>query len=869
MRNIRTQLYLTYVAYLSFASAGTLLAKAQPTWLPADPRSFSPQPEHAPHTTNESHGTIDTDVPQDALVEEIDLHGAAPLLDRQIRRQLSVLPGDALSQEQLEAQIHRLKDFYERQGFFGTTIRYHAHWDAYNSGALVDYYINRGKSFRWGRLNVGGNALLPIGRIRSIFSEWGYYSPRSVREGIKQLATLCHSKGYPKARVQVVRLDPDFAHWRMNMALLITPGPKFEARFEGNQQLNTADLETYLTFIDDARVDSYAIEQSVAQVTQRYIDRGFLDARVTAEHTLASEDRDIVTFHISEGPRRTIWGVHFTGNRERSHGTLLTKILTQPLGFMERGTLNPKVLEEDRHAIVEYYQQEGFLDAHVDTPTVTSMNHDRSMLVTIPVVEGKMHRVGAVQFVGSNADDYDGLMERLSLKAGAPLNQGHLATDLQSVRIYFEDHGYPYADVTQLVTDDPELHRPNIVYHITPGPQVHIGTISVQGDFLTSQRAIFQALHIQEGDLYSDRAITESQMNLRRLGVFRSVAFDRAGLQTHRTVVDIAIRLEEERPFTVDIDAGYSTDTKFTGAMSFVNSNSFGWAKRTQFLLLGGERRARAEISWIDPRLLRTDLLLIGKTWIDRNKDVAFDVAQVGGSLGVYRQYHRTGFVVRYQLVRNRLLGGDPALADQEARRGTIMSQFTAGLTFDTRNNYSNPSRGIYAFAEGDVFNELKGARADFVRVRGGVTHYYDIWHNLIFNQTARIGGIQTIGAANIPITERFFLGGDDTIRGFSEDRVGTLDTNGDPLGGKVRWIYNADLSLPLFWGLRGATFFDIGSLTNSFPEINNETIRTSAGFGLRYVTPIGPLRAEWAWKLDRRDGEAAGRLHFTFGHIF
>lgn len=811
----------------------------------------------------------DPAIPAHALIEEIALSGTFPFLDRQVRRHISLRPGDPFDPATLAEQVTRMKEFYEREGYFGTEITTTTRWRPYTQGVIVTFAIRRSHGLRWGKIQLEGNSLIPPGRIHSVFSVWDFYSPRRMKDGVRRLAQLYQRRGYPKARVRVGSLTPDLAKRLMHVTLVVTEGPHLAVDFVGNEHLPDGMLRNVVTFFKEGRLDPFEVEQSVAALQRRYLERGFADVTIRAERAALDPTHERVVFHIVEGPRRTIWGIDFSGNKERGNGALRAQMLSQPLSLFSRGALNRELLREDLTAIEDYYHREGFLDTTLGEPQIRLRNADRSFHIDIPVNEGPRYTIGRVTFTGNLHAPHHDMLERLALRPNAPADRSRLAEDAQAVALFFDDHGYPHAHIEQIVTVDHSAAQLHVEYRIQEGPPVHIGAITISGDFLTSQRAIRQALTVKEGDLYSDRKILDSQLNLRRLGAFRNVAFERHGLEEQRDTVDLQIRIEEEKPFMVDVDLGYATDTGFSGALQFTNLNSFGWAKRSQLSLLGGNRRARAELAWIDPRLLSTDLLLTTSAWIDRNQDIAFDVVQAGGAVGLYRQYHRTGFVLRYKLARNRLLGGDPAQADLEGRRNTTISQLTAGITFDTRNNFANPTRGLYCYGEADLYNELRGSRADFVRLRGGVNHYLRLWRGLLLSQSGRVGGIQPIGPANIPITERLFLGGDDTIRGFSEDRVGPLNAAGDPLGGNMQWVYNAELSIPLFNNFRAATFFDIGSLTNTFSEINSATIRNAVGVGLRYTTPVGPLRAEYAHKLDPQPGESSGRFHFTFGHLF
>lgn len=799
-------------------------------------------------------------------IGEIFIHGNYPILEERVRRQLSIRPGDIFNAREVSAQRERIKAFYAREGFFGSQVTARSRWQEYLGEMQVHYHIRRGKRLRWGTLTVEGNTALPAGRFQTAYPMWEYYNPHDIRKSLGQLAMAYHKRGYPKARVRVIKMDPDFARGRMDLWLRVIEGPKLEVVFTGNTAIPAYRLRRALTFFTEGRYDRYEIEESVKKLTELYAERGYPDAQIAWERNRHADPHLRITFPIVEGPKRTIWQVRFRGNQERGRGSLQQQMLTRPLSISSKGTLNPRTLDEDVRALRGYYRDEGFLDARVGPAVIEHHSNGRFFDVAVEVAEGQAYRIGTITFLGNFHALHDDLIKVLQLKPKAQANLKELTTDQQAVALFFNDHGHPYATVTQTPTRQAATGTVDIAYEITEGPPVTIGQIIISGDFLTSQKAILNAMKVKPGAPYSDRKILESQVQLRRLGAFRNVSIERIGLAEQRNSIHLAVHVEEERPFQLDLDVGYSTDNQITGELRFTNLNSFGWAKRTQLALIGGPKRARGEISWIDPNFALTDLLFSNSLWVDRQKDVAFDRIQAGGTVGLYRQYHRFGFHTRYLLTRNRILNG---LSADLSSRDTTMSQIAAGATYDTRNNYAHPTRGVYLFSQADFFNEIRGERADFVKLQGGASHYLHLGKGIVLSHYGRLGGIQSIGSANIPITERFFAGGDDTIRGFSEDRIGAIDANGRPVGGNVRWIYNTELSLPMGDALRAVGFLDVGSLTNSFAAIDGAAIRESAGFGLRYITPIGPIRADYGFKLDPQLGESRSRLHFTFGHVF
>lgn len=804
------------------------------------------------------------------LIGEINIHGNYPFIENRIRRHLTIRPGDPFDRAAIEAQITRLKNFYDREGYHDTTITATEEWQPYGSEMRVDFHIRKGTTYTIGTVTVRGNTVFPTGRFISAMNPWRTYTPRRARAAVAELTQLYRKRHYPKARIRLVEetLDPRFHE--VNLTLAVEEGPHVTVVYDGNRSVSDHECTKALTIFAEGRLDEFELEASAAGIRKRYRQRGFPHAAVAFERENISDQEIVVRFAIDEGPRQRVRRVDFQGNATVGADTLRGEVLTKPLSFFHKGSFDPELLAEDTKVLEQFYRHAGYLQAKVAEPIVASHPSEAALDVTIPLTEGGQYRIAEVRFEGNIHATHEALLKSCQLKPGVPADLAKSDGDREAVRLYFADRGFPYATVEQTVTVNDAATEVSIGYQITEGEFVRIGEIVIVGDFLTSQRTIRRAMTVKPGDPYSERKIIESQQGIRRLGAFRTVATEPVELHPGTTVVPLRVRVEEEKPHVVDIDAGYSTDQGLTGSLGYTNINSFGWAKRTQFRLTGGREFSRGELGWIDPRFLGRDLQWTTNTWLQYENKAAFDYVQAGGGFGLFRQFHRFGFYTRYKLERNYFLAGDSAAADAESLRDNTISTVGLGASFDTRNNFADPTRGIFVSGGADFFNEIKGPQANFVHLHGGISHHWAPVKGLVLSQYGRLAGITPFGDnVSVPSNKLLFLGGDYTIRGFAEESIGPLDAAGRATGGRIRWIYNAEVTARLANGFKAVGFFDIGSLTNAFRDISNATTRESIGFGLRYMTPVGPLRADYGFKLDRQPGESVGRFHFTFGHLF
>jgi len=375
---------------------------------------------------------------------------------------------------------------------------------------------------------------------------------------------------------------------------------------------------------------------------------------------------------------------------------------------------------------------------------------------------------------------------------------------------------------------------------------------------------------IKAGHPFSYQKISDSQLALRRLGAFNSVNIETIGLTEKQDVVNLRVKVEEQKPLVLDFELGYSTNTGFTGTMLFNNFNSFGLAKRSTLRLTGGRELSRGEAAWNDPRFLGTDLEMAASSWLQYEDEKVYTYVQGGGGFGFFRRFHRTGLTAKWELMRNYFVKGDSNAADANSLRDTTISKITLSGSFDTRNNFANPSKGIFALAGTDFYNEIRGKHANFVRFKTAFGIYKGFVRYFVLANELRFDRIETFGHnVSVPTNELLLLGGDDTIRGFARNSLGPTNAAGKPVGGRTRGIYNAELRFNVIKNFQLAGFFDAAFLVNNFTDINNANIRRSAGGGIRYITPVGPLRADYGVILDRKPGESFGRFHFTFGYIF
>lgn len=811
-------------------------------------------------TTPSASGTaVDFYLQEAIIIGDIEIMGNYPYVEPKIKKYLTIRPGDMYTRPRIDDQMKRIKEFYEREGFFNTVVTTKEAWNEANKDVTVTFKIKHGSLLRYRDIIVTGSATYPKGRMVSAINPLRPYKPRNFNDAIRKVSDFYRRHGYPRARVEVVSKDFDVETGRVDVNIRITEGPHVKVKFDGNHRISTRKLKKELTIFEEGSFDEYELEATADAILDLYHKNGFVDASVSFSRSEKENGDIIISFQTKEGPKQKIRTIKFSGNKA-FHGQRLKKQMKT------RDVYNEKRLADDLKAIKKYYNSEGYPDAAVGG---TSVAEELGRLnIEIPITEGDRKIIKDVSFSGGSSFESKVLSKQLKNTVRHAVDTTSLEDDKQTLLIFYADHGYPYAEIKQAV----EYGETSAVvkYEIIEGPIVKIGQILVLGNQLTSTRAIKKALGIKEGEPFSYQKITDGQIALRRLGAFNAISADTIGLNEREETVHLRVKVEEQKPLVLDFEAGYSTDERYSGTISLTNFNTFGLAKRSNLKLTGGRELSRAETNWTDPKFAGSDLEMTVSSWLQYEDKNVYNYTQAGGGFGFFRRYHRTGLLAKWELTRNYFIQGDSVAADADSLRDNTISKVSLSASFDTRNNFADPTRGIFAMMTSDFYNEIRGKEANFVKLRWFFGQYIGFLKYLSLANNIRIDRLQEIGNnLSIPTNELFALGGDDTLRGFSEDRLGPVNATGQPTGGRVRWIYNSELRMKVFRNWKVAGFYDTGALVNEFNQIDLGSVRQSAGVGLRYMTPVGPLRFDYGFIIDRAPGEHLGRFHLTFGYVF
>jgi len=645
--------------------------------------------------------------------------------------------------------------------------------------------------------------------------------------------------------------------------------------FEGNDELSEEKLRGLVPLKLPAFYSPRTLKPSIEALHKAYKEEGLYGARVETKVDVNDRNDAQVVFKIEEGDKVLIDEIVFEGNRVIRDKELKKAIQTKERWFLSwltgRGTYQEEVLQVDLEVIADLYFNLGYAQVEIRRPRIEEIEGGKYLRVSIEIQEGEQFRIGSIDLQGDLIEPKPRLLEKISLRPGSIFSRKQLREDIGVLNDLYADRGHAYVNVAPLS----ELHRESLtvdlVFDIEPGILVHIGRVEITGNDKTRDKVIRRELDIAEGELFNATAIRKSKRKINNLGFFEEVDLD-----TKRTaspeVLDLDVDVKERATGTFSFGVGYSSIDGLIGQGSVSQTNFLGRALKLDLSASLGGKSTTYQFGLTEPYFLDRNLTLgfdIYKTereWNDFSKETTGGDLKLGFPLA---EDTRAFFLYRYE--EKNIFDVDPlaSLLVRGQEGESTLSSLTSSLTRNTTDYRLDPSEGTSS--ELSIEFAGLGGTQKFIKYTADHRIYFPAPLETVFALHGRVGYVQELGGEEIPIDERFFLGGINSLRGFKSREVGPRDdATGDFIGGTKQAYMNAEWVFPIVrdMGLKGILFFDAG---NAWGEDENyfESLRYSVGTGIRWFSPMGPLRLEWGYNLAPKDFEDRSQFEFTIGAPF
>jgi len=648
-----------------------------------------------------------------------------------------------------------------------------------------------------------------------------------------------------------------------------------DIQIKGNKKLSKSDIMEALTIKTRENLNREKIKSDIVKIKSLYDAKGYYNAEIIDEVEQDGQKDYRVILNITENDKIYIKKINFEGNEAFSTKELKKMMTTAEKGilsfFDDKGILNRDQLKQDVGKIHSHYFNSGFINAQISEPDVTF--DKKGLYVNIQIQEGKRYKFGAIAISGDPLKKaYGDLFASLKIKEGDYYNREKLVKDIDVLIQACNDEGYAYADVNPKIDIQDEKQLVNVDYQIIKGELIFINRISISGNTITRDKVIRRQLSVVEGDLYSSTKLKESYASLNRLRYFEEVDFQ-TEKGAERDKMNINVRVKEKNTGMFMIGAGYSAAEKAVIMAQISQNNFLGYGQQLSLKASLGSSTNNYELSFIEPWLFDIPLWSKANVWKYTAEYDSYELDTYGFGLTFgYPLWEKIVGYVGYSFSSNDIIIKDlttaPAnIKKQEGERTT--SAVTLSFVRDTTDDAMLPTKGTRANVS--VMYAGLGGDVKLVKYSAGLSAYFPLFWDMVFITKGRMGYIQNLDDSidRIPIYEKYVLGGITTIRGMRY--IGPINGGtSDVEGGTTMMLFNLELVFPLIKnaGMMGAVFYDAGNAWNYGGAYKFDDLRQSVGAGIRWYSPIGPLRLEYGYPIDNKglSGNDGGRWEFTIG---
>ncbi|MGH8091856.1 MAG: outer membrane protein assembly factor BamA [Chthoniobacterales bacterium] len=703
------------------------------------------------------------------------------------------------------------------------------------------------------------------------------YSESTVEDDIRAL--------YDTGKIQNVRIfgEPAGNGVRVQV-ILATRALVTEIEIDGARSFKAKKLRDEIKFRVPAPANAEKLEEGRQNIIDYYQRKGFPGVDVKLQLvTDESHGTARAVYTINEGEKGAVREILFQGNKHFSDRALRHQMKTKaqtPIAFFDKsGRLDQSQLQQDLDSIREFYQNHGYIDIAI--PEVRQERIGKGLRLVIVVNEGVQYHVAKVVFHGQEAASEARLRYLIKMKPGSIYTPKGLKDDTKAIIDGYGAGGY--VDVDLLPQGTPA--GPGLVdltYNITEGTRSFVERVNISGNVRTKDKVIRREIAVLPGDIYDTVRVDISKKRLENLGYFEKVETypEDTGIPGRK---DLLVQVEEKRTGSLNFGAGFSTIDSLLGFVELTQGNfdllnypSFtGGGQKFRIRVQYGTEQRSAILSLTEPYFLDQRLSLGGDLFYNQANFLSsiYDQRNYGFAIDTRKPLSPFASVnLEYRLqeidIFNVALGASPLILAEEG--DNLKSGFTSTLLLDTRDSVYLSRHGYRVTFTPNVAGGFLGGNVQTYGWDLEGARYFLFPYDIILTLDSEAAVADTWGSGNrVPIFDRLFLGGANTLRGFDFRDVGPKDMNGEPLGGKSLYRFTLEATYPIIERVRVAAFYDMGFVHAKAYDFDTSHLASDVGVGLRLDLPIGPLKIDYGIPIQKDNNKGGGKIQFSVGYQF
>lgn len=670
----------------------------------------------------------------------------------------------------------------------------------------------------------------------------------------------------------------------VKLTILVREKPRIKkVQFKGQKKVSKGALEDATALRAKDPFDQLKLQEDTEKLLAKYREKGFLDAQVSSSVEIDTTTlQAVVTHDIVEGPKSRIAKVTIAGVTAFKPKKLLKQMKNR-----RKKVFVEKELPEDLKKIETYYLNRGYLDVTLSSPTVTLSPDKTQIFIDLTVNEGRAYKFGDTTFSGFTVFVSSELNKTIEYRKGKIFNQEKYELTVQGIQELYAEHGRLRTRITPTKTHNPRTDLMDVDYAIEEGSIVYIDHVDVEGNKATKNYVLKREVVVKPGDAFRRSRIIRSRDKIMNLGFIDDVDIDvQSPVDPNRA--DVIFDVVEGKPGILTAGAAYSSLDGLIGTLSLQHLNLFGRAQRASVQWSFGGRVQDYSVSWTTPWVANKPVSL-GFDVFNTRRIQPFDTSlsaytqkRTGGAIRVGPRFSEDKYILNftYTLSKIKIANVQEQFRDRLTEGTSFFSSLGMEAARDTRDSIWDPTRGT----RNSLGLELSGGPLQgdihFTKMSIGNAAHFHLFSvadwPFVLSMFHRAGYVTQFGETKeVPVFDRFFLGGQDTLRGYEPS--GEV---GFPSGGKVFDVVNVEFGFPLARErkrtiVKFVTFFDAGTAWDRVKDISGRVgtgvrdIKTDVGFGIRFTTPAFPIRLDWGYGFNHRPGERKYQINFGLGNLF
>ncbi len=808
------------------------------------------------------------------MIRRVSVQGTYPLSARKVRELLMLKEGDVMRYDLIDQAAAGLREYFAELGYPDAKISIGTLQDEKQLHTItVIVSIEAGQALVIEGISVAGTDVVKSEDIG--LSAGDIYDQIKLRKELLRIRGRLKKEGYFKP------VTGSYSFKEGILTVQIDPGRRLLTEIDGNSAISTKRLEKEMPFFDAEVFNDEAVDEAVNRMLSLYHAEGYSAVQIAP--VIYADQRQVqVYFFVYEGRQVKIRKISFTG------AALAPKILRSVLELKEGAPYDPDMIQRDRDTLREYYAALGYLEAAVGEIEVRTDEVSGDLDLIFPIKEGMITILETIQVNGVEEFTRDEIFALILLREGQPYNEVEISDARFRIIDHYSRKGFASINVT--VERTIKEHRAWVVFTIAEGSRMTIGRIVVAGNKRTKYRVIKREIEPDTGSPYSFHLLGQGRQKLYKLGLFTDVDIESSDADDNRK--DLLIRVQEGNAGFFEFGLGFAEYERFRGFMEVGYRNLFGMNRQGQLRAEVSSLERRFILQYHEPWFIEKSLPLRIIFIQEQKKEltipsriVRYELERYTLNAGIEKKLTekiKGEAYYEFSLVRTWNVKPDVVLSREDVGSLAI-SSVRASLVYDSRDNPFEPKSGLLAGLTVKVASPILLSETHFAKATASASFFHQLHKRVVLGLFASGGVAYGFGdTTEIPIVERYFLGGRSSVRGYEQDMLGPKGSDGNATGGNVFFMGSMELRTDIGKNIGIVSFFDFGNVWISTREFAFSGIKYTAGLGLRYATPVGPLRVDYGYKLrwddtcaDRTSQplqcspEGRGAIHFSIGHAF